>query len=160
MRTTRRHFLTLTGGAVAATALRLDVAPAWSQAAPVKIGILAAKAGVLAPVGESGLRGVQWAAERVNAAGGILGRKIELVIEEESSPKDTVERFRKLVLQDKVEAVSGAISTGVGLALGPVAEEMKTIWLAWDATTQRRCRSRSTRSARPTTNVKRSWPRS
>ncbi|PYM21389.1 MAG: amino acid ABC transporter substrate-binding protein [Candidatus Rokuibacteriota bacterium] len=137
MRTTRRQFFTLTGGALAAASLRLDVAPALAQAAPVKLGILAAKAGVLAPVGESGLRGVQWAAERINAAGGILGRKLELVIEEESSPKDTVERFRKLALHDKVDAVSGAISTGVGLALGPVAEEMKTIWLSWDATTQK-----------------------
>jgi branched-chain amino acid transport system substrate-binding protein len=137
MRTTRRHFLTLTGGAAAAATLRLDVAPAAAQAGPVKLGVLAAKAGVTAPVGESGLRGVQWATERINAAGGILGRKIQLIVEEESSPKDTVERFRKLALQDKVDAVSGAVSTGVGLALGPVAEEMKTIWLAWDATTQK-----------------------
>ena len=71
--------------------------------------------------------------DRINATGGILGRKIELVIEEESSPKDTVERFRKLALQDKVDVISGVISTGVGLALGPVAEELQTIWLAWDA---------------------------
>src|SRR2546428_5954368 len=137
MRPTRQYFLTLTAGAAAAAGVRLDLAPAFAQSGPVKLGILAAKAGVLAPVGESGLRGVQWATERINAAGGILGRKIELVIEEESSPKDTVERFRKLALQDKVDAISGAISTGVGLALGPVAEEMKTIWLAWDATTQK-----------------------
>ena len=137
MRTTRRQFLALTGAASAATLLRLDTAPAFAQSGPVKVGVLAAKAGVLAPVGESGLRGVSWAADRINAAGGILGRKIELVVEEESSPKDTVERFRKLVLQDKVDVVSGGISTGVGLALGPVAEEMKAIWLAWDATTQK-----------------------
>ena len=137
MRTTRRQFLTLTGSAAAASVLRIDAVPAFAQAGPVKLGVLAAKAGVLAPVGESGLRGVTWATERINAGGGILGRKIELVFEEESSPKDTVERFRKLVLQDKVDAVSGGISTGVGLALGPVAEEMKAIWLAWDATTQK-----------------------
>ncbi|HET7343877.1 MAG TPA: ABC transporter substrate-binding protein [Methylomirabilota bacterium] len=137
MRTTRRQFLALSGGALTTAALRLDVAPAFAQNTPVKLGVLAAKAGVLAPVGESGLRGVQWATERINAAGGILGRKIELIVEEESSPKDTVERFRKLSLQDKVDAISGVISTGTGLALGPVAEEMKTIWLSWDATTQK-----------------------
>ena len=137
MTTTRRGFLALTGTAAAAATLRLDVAPARAQAGPLKIGVLAAKAGVLAPVGESGMRGVQWATDRINATGGIAGRRVELVVEEESSPKDTVERFRKLVLQDKVDVVSGAISTGVGLALGPVAEEMQTIWLAWDATTQK-----------------------
>jgi branched-chain amino acid transport system substrate-binding protein len=137
MRTTRRQFLALSGGALGAAVGRLAAPPAFAQSTPVRIGVLAAKAGVLAPVGESGLRGVQWATDRINAAGGILGRRIELVVEEESSPKDTVERFRKLSLQDKVDAVSGAISTGVGLALGPVAEEMKTIWLSWDATTQK-----------------------
>jgi branched-chain amino acid transport system substrate-binding protein len=137
MRTTRRHFMTLTGAASVAAALRLHPVPSHAQSGPIKVGVLAAKAGVLAPVGESGLRGVTWATDRINAAGGILGRKVELVVEEESSPKDTVERFRKLVLQDKVDVVTGGISTGVGLALGPVAEEMKAIWLAWDATTQK-----------------------
>ena len=135
MMTSRRRFLKLTGAAAAAVGL--PAVPARAQSGPVKIGVLAAKAGVTAPVGESGLRGVQFATDRINAGGGILGRRIALVVEEESSPKDTVERFRKLSLSDKVDVVSGAVSTGVGLALGPVAEEMKTIWLAWDATTQK-----------------------
>jgi branched-chain amino acid transport system substrate-binding protein len=137
MVTTRRNFLKVIGGVTAAAGTQLRAFPASAQAAPVKVGILAAKAGVTAPVGESGLRGVQYATERINAGGGILGRKVELVVEEESSPKDTVERFRKLALQNKVDAISGGISTAVGLALGPVAEELKTIWLAWDATTQK-----------------------
>ncbi len=137
MKTSRRQFLGVMAGAAVATGFRLDVAPAFAQAGPVKIGVLAAKAGVTAPVGESGLRGTQWAVDRINAAGGILGRKVELVVEEESNPKDTVERFRKLALQQKVDAITGVISTGVGLAIGPVAEELKTIWLAWDGTTQK-----------------------
>lgn len=58
------------------------------------------------------------------------------MIEEESTPKDTVERFRKLVLQDKVDVVVGGISTGVTLALGPVGEEMGVPLLMWDGTTQ------------------------
>ncbi|HEV8642802.1 MAG TPA: ABC transporter substrate-binding protein [Methylomirabilota bacterium] len=137
MATTRRNFLRLLGGASAALAARLDGPPAFAQAGPVKIGVLAAKAGVTAPVGESGLRGTQFAVDRINAAGGILGRRIELVVEEESNPKDTVERFRKLALQTRVDVITGVVSTGVGLAIGPVAEELKTLWLAWDATTQK-----------------------
>jgi len=137
MSTTRRNFLRLIGGASAALAAQLDTPPAFAQAGPVKMGVLAAKAGVTAPVGESGLRGTQFAVDRLNAAGGILGRKIELVVEEESNPKDTVERFRKLALQSKVDVVTGIVSTGVSLAVAPVAEELKTIWLAWDGTTQK-----------------------
>ncbi len=137
MSTTRRNFLRLVGGASAALAARLDTPPAHAQAGPVKMGVLAVKAGVAAPVGESGLRGTQFAVDRINAAGGILGRKIELVVEEESNPKDTVERFRKLALQSRVDVVTGIASTGVSLAVAPVAEELKTIWLAWDGTTQK-----------------------
>jgi len=137
MPATRRSFLKVLGGASAALAARLDTAPALAQATPVRIGVLAAKAGVTAPVGESGLRGTQWAVDRINAAGGILGRKIELLVEEESNPKDTVDRFRKLALQQKVDVITGVVSTGVGLAIGPVSEELKTIWLAWDGTTQK-----------------------
>jgi branched-chain amino acid transport system substrate-binding protein len=123
MRTTRRQFLKISGAAaVTGATMQLHAAPALAQAGPVKIGVLAAKAGVTAPVGESGLRGTQWAVERINAGGGILGRKVELVVEEESNPKDTVERFRKLVLQ---------------AAIGPAAEEEKRLLLMWDGTTQK-----------------------
>jgi branched-chain amino acid transport system substrate-binding protein len=138
MRMTRRQFLKASGAATAAGAVvRLHPVPAFAQSGPVKIGVLAAKAGVIAPVGESGLRGTLWAVERINATGGILGRKVELVVEEESNPKDTVERFRKLVLQAKVDVVTGVISTGVGLAIGPAAEEEKRLLLMWDGTTQK-----------------------
>ncbi|MGH7268779.1 MAG: ABC transporter substrate-binding protein [Candidatus Rokuibacteriota bacterium] len=104
---------------------------------PVKIGVLAARAGITAPVGTAGLRGTEWWAERVNKAGGVLGRQVQLVVEEESNPKDTVERFRRLVLQERVDVVVGVVSTGVSLAIGPVAEDMQTPWLAWDGTTQK-----------------------
>jgi branched-chain amino acid transport system substrate-binding protein len=137
MATSRRNFLKVLGGAAVAAGTRLEVAPAFAQAGPVKVGVLTIKAGVGAQTGESGLRGVQWATDRINGAGGILGRKIELIVEEESSPKDSVERFRKLALQNKVDVIQGGISTGVGLALGPVAEELKALWLSWDATTQK-----------------------
>jgi branched-chain amino acid transport system substrate-binding protein len=142
MATTRREFIKVAGGAVAAGAVgvagvaRAQVRPGVPSD-PVKIGILAIRAGIAAPVGAAGLRGTEWWVERANKSGGILGRQVQLVVEEESNPKDTVERYRKLVLQDKVEVVIGGISTGVTLALGPVAEEMDTPWLSWDGTTQK-----------------------
>ncbi|MBI1846933.1 MAG: ABC transporter substrate-binding protein [Candidatus Rokubacteria bacterium] len=143
MTVTRRNFMKLAGGAVAA-ATRLDALPAFAQAgAPVKLGILAIRAGIAAPVGAAGLRATEWWAERVNKAGGILGRPIQLVVEEESNPKDTVERYRKLVLQDKVEAVIGGISTGVTLAVAPVAASTST---SRPATSCAPSRSRSARA--------------
>jgi branched-chain amino acid transport system substrate-binding protein len=135
MMTSRREFLK--GVGVAAGALGVPAAARAQAREPVKIGVLAARAGITAPVGAAGLRGTEWWTERVNKAGGILGRPVQLVVEEESNPKDTVERFRKLVLQEKVDVVVGGISTGVTLALGPVVEDMETPWLAWDGTTQK-----------------------
>ena len=143
MAETRREFLRGSGAALAAGGMLARPRSVRAQARPgvpsdpVKIGVLASRAGVTAPVGQAGLRGTEWWAERVNRGGGILGRRVQLVVEEETSPKDTVERYRKLVLQEKVEVVVGVISTGVSLALGSVAEEMDTPWLAWDGTTQK-----------------------
>jgi branched-chain amino acid transport system substrate-binding protein len=74
--------------------------------------------------------------EKYNAKDGIGGRKVELVIEDESTPKDTIERFSKLVQQEKVDCVQGIVSSGVGLALGPVIEEARALTIYWDGTTQ------------------------
>jgi branched-chain amino acid transport system substrate-binding protein len=131
----RRDFLKISGGAVALSSFAS--APSFAQSQPVKIGVLAARSGVLASIGECALTTVQWWADGVNKAGGILGRKVELVVEEEGNPKETAERFRKLALRDNVEMVTGLISTGNGLSVGPIAEELKTIWMSWDATTQK-----------------------
>jgi branched-chain amino acid transport system substrate-binding protein len=143
MAATRREFLKGAGATIAAGGVLVRSRSTQAQARPgvpadpIKIGVLASRAGVTAPVGQAGLRGTEWWAERVNRGGGILGRRVQLVVEEETNPKDTVERFRKLVLQEKVDVVVGVISTGVSLALGAVVEEMDTPWLAWDGTTQK-----------------------
>jgi branched-chain amino acid transport system substrate-binding protein len=156
--TSRRRFLGLLGAAAGAWGLAAcapqsapQTAPASKPAAapaattapatggsgePIKIGVLAARAGVTAAVGQAGLRATEWWAERTNRAGGILGRQVQLVVEEESTPRDTVERFRKLVVQDRVDVVVGLVSTGVSLAVAPVAEELGMPLLLWDGTTQ------------------------
>jgi branched-chain amino acid transport system substrate-binding protein len=131
----RRDFLKFSGAALAASSL--PSMPATAQTGPVRIGVLASRSGVLASIGECALTTVQWWAERVNQGGGILGRKVELVVEEEGNAKDTAERFRKLALRDNLEMITGLISTGNGLSIGPIAEELKTVWISWDATTQK-----------------------
>ncbi|MBV8791202.1 MAG: ABC transporter substrate-binding protein [Pseudolabrys sp.] len=132
----RRKLLASAAAVGAATAAGGVFAPAIAQNKPLRVGILAPRAGIAAAPGENGIRATQWAVEKYNAAGGIGGRKVELVIEEESSPKDTIERFSKLVQQEKVDVTMGIISTGVGLALGPVVEEARALTLYWDGTTQ------------------------
>jgi branched-chain amino acid transport system substrate-binding protein len=133
----RRRILQAIGGTGAMVAAQPYLSfPAFAQAKPLRVGIIAPKAGIAGTIGECGLRGTQFAVERINAGGGIAGRKVELIVEEETNPKDSIERLRKLVLQDKVDCVQGIVSSGVSLAMGAVAEEMKALLIFWDGTTQ------------------------
>ncbi len=137
MTTSRRKVLKAIGGAGAMLAAQPFMSfPALAQAKPLRIGIIAPKAGIAGTIGECGLRGTEYAVARINAAGGIAGRKVEIIVEEETNPKDSIERLRKLVLQDKVDCVQGIVSSGVSLAMGAVAEEMKALTIFWDGTTQ------------------------
>jgi branched-chain amino acid transport system substrate-binding protein len=131
-----RRRLLASAAAIGALASGGVFAPVIAQNKPLRVGILAPRSGIAAAPGLNGIRATQWAVERYNAQGGIGGRKVELVIEDESSPKDTIERFSKLVQQEKVDCVQGIISTGVGLALGPVVEEARALTIYWDGTTQ------------------------
>ena len=136
MAISRRKLLTSAAALGALSVSGRVFAPAIAQNKPLRIGILAPRAGIAAAPGLNGIRATQWAVDGFNAKDGIGGRKIELVIEDESTPKDTIERFSKLVQQEKVDCVQGIISTGVGLALGPVVEEARALTIYWDGTTQ------------------------
>ncbi len=137
MNSKRRKLLQAIGGTgVAIAASPYLSMPAFAQNTPLRVGIIAPKAGIAGTIGECGLRGTMFAVERINASGGIAGRKVELIVEEETNPKDSIERLRKLVLQDKVDCVQGIVSSGVSLAMGAVAEEMKALTIFWDGTTQ------------------------
>jgi len=132
----RRTLLKSAAAAGAFAAAEGVFAPAIAQNKPIRIGVLAPRSGIAASPGISGIRATEWTVEKFNAAGGIAGRKVEVVFEEETSPKDTIERFSKLVQQENVDHVQGIVSTGVALALGPVVEESKVLTIFWDGTTQ------------------------
>src|ERR1043165_4911152 len=91
MKITRREFSKLAGGGAVAAAAPKLFAPALAADKPLRIGIIAPRSGAAGTAGECGIRAVQWATERMNKDGGIAGRKFELVIEEETNPKDTIE---------------------------------------------------------------------
>src|SRR5262245_2148483 len=101
--------------------------PALAQK-PVKIGVLTP----LSPPGDAAagqfiVRGAKMGAEEVNARGGVLGgRKIELVIEDDSgTPEKGSAGFRKLATQDQAVAVVGQFHTSVMTAVQALAEEVK-----------------------------------
>jgi branched-chain amino acid transport system substrate-binding protein len=98
--------------------------PVLPQAAPVKIGVLAPLSGFAAADGKSVSTGVEIAAEEINSRGGLLGRRVELVVyDDQADPKQAVSFARRLVELDKVSLIIGGSYSGASLAAAPVANE-------------------------------------
>src|SRR3954466_15477953 len=99
--------------ALAALAASLSVTPAGAQEA-YKIGISAGLTGYAATVDRGWRDGVGVAAAALNAKGGIMGRKIEVITEDnKSEPQEAVTVYRKMISSDKVNIfLSGCVSAG------------------------------------------------
>jgi branched-chain amino acid transport system substrate-binding protein len=103
-------------------------APALSQPKVVKIGDLGSKVGVFEGYGKYQTMGIQMAVEELNAKGGVLGHKIEIVSEDdETKPAPAVRKAEKLILQDEVKLLVGAVSSGATMAVMDVTKKHKTI---------------------------------
>jgi branched-chain amino acid transport system substrate-binding protein len=110
--------------------LVLVVAPALVTAVaaqaptPVKIGVIEPLSGPVAASGNYVRMGAEIARDWLNARGGVLGRKVELVIEDnKSDPKEAASAAEKLIVRDKVPAIMGAWGSSMTLAAMPKLEE-------------------------------------
>jgi branched-chain amino acid transport system substrate-binding protein len=125
--------------AVLATGL-FTLAPAYAQDT-VKLGLVAAMSGQSAKSGEAIVRGLSLAIDEINAKGGVLGKKVELLVrDDESNPAKGVVAARELVQREKVAALFGGLDTPVSIAIVPFANQTKTpfmgVWAAGTPITQ------------------------
>ena len=103
-------------------------APAVAQQKVVKIGDLGSKVGVFEGYGKYQSMGIQLAVEEINAKGGVLGHKIEVIAEDDDTkPAPAVRKAEKLILQDGVKLIIGAVSSGSTMAVMDVTKKYKTI---------------------------------
>jgi branched-chain amino acid transport system substrate-binding protein len=110
--------LSKTLAAVAGVAA-LAAGPASAQET-IKIGVTQPLTGAVAASGNYVTAGAKIAADVVNKKGGVLGRKLELVIEDnKSNPREAVNSVEKLILKDKVPVMMGAWSSTFTLAVMP-----------------------------------------
>jgi branched-chain amino acid transport system substrate-binding protein len=131
---TRRHLIGMGAAAAGALGASMVVPAPWraafGQAKPYKIGVLQPLTGAAAAGGKTALVGTQLAAERMNKAGGVNGRPIELVVADyESKPDVGRRKAEKLVIEDKVDVGEGGYLSNVCLACMPVFEEQQTLWM-------------------------------
>jgi branched-chain amino acid transport system substrate-binding protein len=119
------------GGAVGLGATLFMPAPwraAFGEAKPYKIGSLQPLSGNAAAGGKTALVGMQMAVDRVNKSGGIDGRPVQLIAEDDESKPDVARRkAEKLVDEDKIDVHVGGFLSNICLACTPVWEEQKIV---------------------------------
>jgi branched-chain amino acid transport system substrate-binding protein len=92
----------------------------------IKIGVTQPLTGAFAASGNYVTQGAKIAEEEINKAGGVLGKKIELIVEDnKSNPTEAVATAEKLIVKDKVPVMMGAWSSTLTLAVMPKLEEYK-----------------------------------
>ncbi len=116
----RRTFLAFSAALGVALAF-----PASAQET-IKIGLVTALSGQSARAGEAITRGLSVAIDELNAKGGVLGRKFELVRrDDEATPAKGVIAARELIFKEKVAVLFGGLDTPVSMAIVPIANAEK-----------------------------------
>jgi branched-chain amino acid transport system substrate-binding protein len=131
----RRRLLTTTAasGAAALAAPYVSLA----QAGPIKIGAQGVSSGSHADYGRQIQMGARFAAEEINAKGGIMGRKVEILYRDDELNNEVALKNARYFKSQGVHFMVGTDSSGVALALGPVLPELDIIQIFTHAATEK-----------------------
>lgn len=101
----------------------------------IKIGAVLPLTGDVATFGQSTKNGIQLAVDETNKKGGILGKKIEIVYEDDqNTPSSSANAGQKLINNDNVIALIGSVTSKCSIALGPIANSSKIPMISSDST--------------------------
>src|SRR6266700_7546816 len=121
----KRHRSMLARSAVTALVAVGLISTAAAQST-IDIGLVQPLTGAFAAAGTDVVNGAKIAADEINAKGGVLGKKLELVIEDnKSNPTEAAAVAEKLIVRDKVPVIMGAWGSGFTLAIMPKLMEYK-----------------------------------
>lgn len=104
--------------------------PAWADPPPIRIGDISSYSAL--PIGTKGYRqGWELARDQINAKGGVLGRKLEIIARDDAGKPDVaITQAVQLVDSEKVDLLTGGILSHVGLALADFAKQKKIYFMA------------------------------
>src|SRR5579862_6617648 len=125
-------------GLALASALLASLPLAAHAADTIKIGFPIPLSGPVAVYGEPVLKGAQLAVSEINAKGGLLGKKIELVVRDSKANADEAVRLsRELIIKDNVDFLVGTVTSAEAPAVSTVAKENRIVFIAPVAETTR-----------------------
>jgi len=112
-------------------ALALAVPMTASAQKPIKVGMPIPLSGPPALFGDPASKGAQMYVDEVNAKGGVLGRKVELIIRDsKADANEAVRVAREMILKDNVDFLVGTLTSAEGPAVSVVAKENKIVFIA------------------------------
>src|SRR5436189_3277927 len=118
------------------TALAAGASPAAAQG-PIRVGEINSFSGIGAPLPVPCRQAIEMAVEEVNARGGVLGRKVEVLFrDDKGQPAEAVKHDQELVASEKVSLISGTFLSNVGLAVSDWAKQNKTLFVAAEPLTE------------------------
>lgn len=125
-----RRGLLKAGAAASASSLILPEV-SWAQSeSPVKIGNIDPRTGTYAALGENQIRGATMAVDEINKKGGILGRPVQLLVEDSQGlPGPAVSKAQKMVSQDKVNFLMGSVSSAVSASLAQFSSQHNLLYI-------------------------------
>lgn len=105
------------------------------QAGNIKIGVVLSTTGLLGPMGIDMMKAAELAVKEINDSGGLLGRQVELVKEDDTTDAaKALERVKKMVEVDGVQLMVGGMISGAAMAIGPYAAQKGVLVVSPSAT--------------------------
>ena len=127
--TTRRRLVTAGGGVAALSALGFPAIVSGQQE-KIRLGHLTPMTGFLGALGEYAVMGIRMAAEEINAAGGVMGRQLEILSEDSVNPSVGSSKAQRMIERDGVVALLGEISSASALSISQVAARNKKLFMS------------------------------
>jgi len=122
--------------ALAALGTLVTAAPCAAQGT-IRIGEINSFSGIGAPFTGPYRQAIEMAVEEVNAKGGVLGRKVEVLFrDDKGQPAEAVKHAQELVASEKVSLIAGTFLSNVGLAVSDWAKQNKTLFVAAEPLTE------------------------
>src|SRR2546430_17685480 len=126
---TRRRLLKPAGGIVLVSGISAPTILRAQTADVIRIGHLTPRTGFLGPLGEYAVMAIDLAVEEINASGGMMGKKVELLKEDSVNPQTASTKAERMIERDKVACIIGEISSASCLTIAQVASRTKPLYI-------------------------------